>query len=113
MAGDEKRTLADFQGGWIVGNFSPALIQNTDIEIGVKFFLKGEIEPEHYQLESEEINLVVSGSCRLNGHILTKGDILRVPPRVSGDFEALSDMTMVVIKSPSLPKDKRLGRYEK
>ena len=109
----EQLKLEDFIGGWIVGNFSPCVFSSSEIELGVKRFSAGEIEQEHYQLHATEVTLVVEGHCILAGKRLGPGDILVIPPNVSGSFRALTDVTLVVVKSPSIPADKVIGRISK
>jgi hypothetical protein len=101
--------LAEFTGGWVVGNFDPSLFKNQHVEVAVKHYLKGEIEPEHYQRTATEYTILVSGSCRLGGAILLDGQIAVIEPLEPASFEALTDCSLVAIKSPSIPEDKVLG----
>ena len=105
----EKARLKDFPGGWIVGHFSPSVLRSDDVEVAIKFYKAGETEPEHFQETATEITVVLKGRCMLNGELLAAGDLLSVPPAISGSFEALTDVQIVAIKSPSLAGDKILG----
>lgn len=108
MSGIEKFLLSDFKLGWVVGNFSPALMNSDQVEVGVKYFKSGDIEPSHKQIVATELTVVVSGKIRMADKIFTQGDIVRINPGVYADFEALSDSALVCIKYPSLPNDKVL-----
>jgi len=104
-----RANLNEYNLGWFVGNFEPSILSTGNFEVAVKSFLKGDIEPLHHQRQAVEITLVVSGECRLAGELLCAGDILRIDPFEAGDFEAITDCTLVAVKTPSLPNDKVLG----
>lgn len=101
--------VEDFHGGWIVGNFQPSIIENTSMEVGVKHFHKGQSEEKHFQKIATEVTVVVSGVCRIGQQEFQAGTVIVVEPMEAVDFEALTDCTLVAIKSPSIPSDKILG----
>lgn len=101
--------IASFTGGWFIGNFDPAALQASEVEICLKRYRAGEREPEHFQMTVTEFTLVVAGSCRLGDWILKENEILEIPPMKSADFEALTDCVVVAVKTPSIPGDKVLG----
>ena len=101
--------ISDFPGGCFAGNFSPSLLPSREFEVGLKRFTKGQVEAEHFQEIATEITLVVEGTCLLAGRQLSDGDIAVIPPGISASFVALSDITLVVVKSPSIPSDKIIG----
>lgn len=98
--------IEDFVKGWIVGDFAPSLHQNSDFEVGVKFFKQGEVEAPHKQLIATEITVVVEGKIKLGGSIFQRGDVISIPPHEVAGFESLTDSSLVCIKFPSLPNDK-------
>ena len=99
--------ISDFTKGWLVGSFDPAIIKNEDIEVGLKYYIKGDYEPRHVHKLTAEYTVLVRGEIRMNGEKYCQGDIVKVPPGVSTDFEAISDEVItLVIKSPSIPSDK-------
>ena len=98
--------IEDFSKGWVVGNFSPSLHRNSNFEVGVKFFIKGDVESAHKQLIATEITIVIDGSIRLGELVFGRGDIILINPEEVADFEALSDASLVCIKFPSIPNDK-------
>lgn len=108
MSGIEKFSLNDFKLGWVVGDFSPSLMKSDQVEVGVKYFKSGDVEPSHKQIIATELTVVVSGTIRLADETYTQGEIVRIEPGVFADFEALTDVALVCIKYPSLPNDKVL-----
>ena len=108
MSGIDKFLLSDFKLGWVVGNFSPSLMKSEHIEVGIKYFKMGDVEPSHKQLIATELTVVVSGTVRLAEKEYNQGEIVRIDPGVFADFEALTDAALVCIKYPSLPNDKVL-----
>jgi hypothetical protein len=108
----QKSKLADYPGGWIIGNFYPAIFNNPHLEVCIKSFSAGEGEPLHYQLTATELTVVVSGECRLGDELLQAGDLLVVPPMLSCDFLAITDCVVVGVKWPSKTNDKQIGSAE-
>ena len=108
MPGIQKFLLEDFKFGWIVGDFSPSLMKSDQVEVGIKYFSAGDLEPSHKQIVATELTIVVSGTIRLADKTYTQGEIVRIDPGIFADFEAISDTTLVCIKYPSLPNDKVL-----
>lgn len=103
-----KSNLSEYKNGWLLGNFSPALIQTSDFEVCVKTFKLGDRESSHYQLIATEITVVLSGRIRMGKILLNEDEILVVEPGEIVDFEALTDCKVLGIKFPSLPEDKVL-----
>jgi len=104
-----KSNLSEYKNGWLLGNFSPAVIQTYDFEVCVKTFKLGDRETSHYQVIATEITVVLSGRIRMGEILLTEDEILVVEPGEIVDFEALTDCKVLGIKFPSLPEDKVLA----
>lgn len=102
-------TLADFKSGWLVGMFEPSVLNTELFEFGVKHFREGEIEPDHYQLSSWELSVVVVGRCRIGSTILESGEAMLIEPREVAGFQAISNCSIAVLKWPSIPGDKVLA----
>lgn len=102
----EKYKVSDFFKGWIVGDFSPSLHRNSDFEMAVKFFNKGDVEPAHKQIIATEITVVIEGEIRMGSSFFARGDIISIPPNEVADFESITDSSLVCIKFPSIPNDK-------
>ncbi len=103
-----KEEISRFTGGWFLGNFSPAITQMSEVEVGVKYFKKGDREASHKQNISTEITVIHTGIVRIGDMELCQGDILVIPPGEYADFEALSDGSLTCVKFPSIPSDKIL-----
>ncbi len=103
-----KSTLGEYKGGWLLGNFTPSIIQTRDFEVCVKNFIAGDKESAHYQVIATEVTVILSGKVRMGQYFLEENEILVVEPGEIVDFEALTDCKVLGIKFPSLPKDKVL-----
>lgn len=103
-----KHDLNTFFKGWVIGNFIPSLYKNDLVEVSVKKFFMGEIEPRHKQIIATELTIVVAGQIRMNNFFYSENDIIEILPGESADFEAITDSTLVCIKFPSIPDDKVL-----
>lgn len=94
--------------GWFVGNFDPSVL-NTDVaEVGVKTYAAGSVEARHVHKVAPEVTLILSGEARMNEEIYQAGDIVLIEAGEDTDFEALTDVTTVVVKVPSVKGDKYL-----
>lgn len=104
-----KSHLSEYKNGWLLGDFSPAVIQTNDFEVCVKTFKVGDRETSHYQIIATEITVVLSGKVRMGEILLVEDEILVIEPGEVADFEALSDCKVLGIKFPSVPQDKVLA----
>ena len=104
-----KSNLSEYKNGWLLGNFSPAVIHTSDFEVCVKTFKVGDREISHYQVIATEITVVLSGRVRMGEILLAEDEILVIEPGEIADFEALTDCKVLGIKFPSLPEDKVLA----
>lgn len=95
--------------GWFVGNFEPSLIKTTEVEVGVKNYLKGDKEETHYHKVATEITVIISGQVIMNGKCYSSGDIVIVEPYVATNFEALENTITTVVKIPGANNDKFEG----
>ncbi len=98
--------LDKFIKGWLVGDFEPSLIKSKDIEVGIKFYKKGDIESNHYHKIATEYTVVVSGVVKMMDTIFRQGDIAIVEPNVCNQFECIENACVVVFKTPSVVGDK-------
>lgn len=105
----EKAKLDQMIKGWFVGDFSPTILKTQDVEVGVKLYKAGDKEARHYHKVATEITVVLSGAVRMNGATYSSGDIIKLSPMESSDFEALEDTTTVVVKHPGAINDKYMG----
>lgn len=93
-------------GGWYVGNFENAAYKTKSAELSFKVHKKGEIWDWHYHEHLDEINLIVSGSMRIQGKKLSSGDIFILEPMEIADPEFLEDCQIVCLKLPNITNDK-------
>lgn len=102
----KQYNLKDFTNGWIIGNFSPAIYKNENLEIAIKFFKLGEREDYYMQLKATEITVVVKGEIEINNKTFIEGSIIEVPPNEPANLNCLKDSILICVKYPSLPNDK-------
>lgn len=98
--------LESFERGWVVGNFSPTLLQTNDFEVAVKSYVSGDYEARHVHKIATEYSIVVTGKYRMNDTVLEAGDIVTLTPGVDADFLCLEPGKVAVIKVPSVANDK-------
>jgi len=109
----ERANVADFVGGWFIGDFHPTMLSTEKFEVCLKRYAKGEREPLHHQRLATEFTIVISGRCRIGPHELEPDDILRVDPLEAAAFEALTDVVLVAVKAPSITSDKKFGEPQR
>ncbi len=99
--------LRDFTRGWICGNFKPSLNQ-TNYEIGFKYYLAGDYEKSHKHMLSDEITIVLLGEVEMNGTKYIEGDIVTQEKGEYTDFLAISERVITAVWRPdgSFPNDK-------
>ena len=98
----------EYTKGWLVGNFEPSLINSKDIEVGLKYYRKGDKESKHVHKIITEYTIVVSGKIKMNDEVYIEKDIVTILPNVPTNFESLEDSITLVIKTPSIPSDKHI-----
>lgn len=100
--------IKDFVKGWIIGGFQLSIFQTKEFEIAYKTYKAGDKEAAHVHKIATEITLIATGSVRMNGVGYQEGQIIETEPGEATDFEALTDCSTVVIKTPSVAGDKYL-----
>lgn len=96
----------NFYKGWVVGNFTPSLIPDADITVGILHCEKGHQADGHYHKLHTEYNIIVSGQAQIDGNIYKAGDIFVYEPMDRSNVMYLENTTLVVIKYPSVNGDK-------
>jgi hypothetical protein len=56
-----------------------------------------------------EFTIIVDGVVEMNNKTYIKDDIIKIEQNESTDFECLTDVTTVVIKTPSIDNDKYIN----
>jgi quercetin dioxygenase-like cupin family protein len=102
----EVSKLDDMFKGWFIGNFEPTIHATNDVEVGIKKYKAGEYEGKHFHKIATEYTVIVTGKVRMSGIEYSDGDVLTIKPGVVTDFEALTDVTTVVVKLPGANNDK-------
>ena len=104
--------LANMVRGWFVGDFAPSVLNTGDFEVAIQRYSAGDKEPLHHHRIATEITVVLAGRARMFGRDWSDGDIITIKPGEATAFEALTDVTTVVVKSPSAKGDKYLGCFQ-
>ena len=98
--------LKNMKHGWLVGDFTPSVFKNKNVEVGVKYYLAGDKDPLHVHRRTWEITVIVEGKVLMAGKVLNKGDIILLEPGDESSFEAIENSALTVVKYPSIPSDK-------
>jgi len=98
--------LEDMTKGWFVGDFDPVVLRTKDAEVALKNYEAGATEARHMHKVAPEVTLIAKGRVRMNQVEYSEGDIILIDPGEATDFEALTDVTTVVVKVPSVAGDK-------
>lgn len=98
--------LTDMEKGWFVGPFTPTVLHTDAFECAVKRYAAGTREARHVHRVATEITVIVAGRVRMNGVEHGPDSIVRVEPGTATDFEALTDVVTVVVKTPAAREDK-------
>lgn len=101
-----QNNISFFTKGWLVGDFTPAIINSKDIEVGVKEYKAGTVEENHVHKITSEYTVVLFGVISMLGEEYQKGDIVFVPANTPNQFVSITDSMVLVIKTPSIPNDK-------
>ncbi len=102
----EHYNLNDFFKGWIIGDFKPTLLNTTDFEIAIKRYKAGDTETTHHHKVATEYTIIVSGEVLMNMVKFKENDIIVLHPGLATDFQCLTDVITVVVKTPSVKGDK-------
>lgn len=98
--------LDDMVKGWFVGDFSPAALRTAAAEVAVKSYKAGDREDRHLHKIAVEVTVVLNGTVEMCDRRLGPGDIIKLSPGEATAFSAVTDVTTVVVKLPSVTGDK-------
>jgi len=98
--------MKDMKGGWFIGDFEPVAYRSDSFEVGYAQHKKGDKWDTHYHKESDEINYMIKGEMLMQGKKITKGDIFILKKYEVADPVFLSDVEVIVVKTPSSKNDK-------
>jgi hypothetical protein len=98
--------INDMVNGWFIGDFTPSVLRTRDFEIAHHFY-KAEFQGEpHIHKQAIEINYIVKGMVKVGGEILSNGQMFIFYPYQYEKVVYLADTDLMVIKTPSIPRDK-------
>lgn len=98
--------IKHFTKGWLVGDFLPCLFNSKDVEIGIKYYKKGDRDENHYHKIATEYTIVIFGEVKMRNQTFVSGDIVMIEPNMENQFDCMEDACVVVIKTPSVIGDK-------
>jgi hypothetical protein len=102
----EKFSLEDMVKGWFVGDFEPTIIKSDQFEVAVKRYNAGDYENYHHHKIATELTVIIEGEVEMNGIHFKKNDIIKINANEITDFKCITDVTTVVVKTPSVKNDK-------
>ena len=97
---------AQFSHGWFVGDFEPAAYRTKDFEVAYKIHRAGEYWAPHYHAVADEINYLITGTMETNGIRLEAPCVFVIPKGEISRPVFITDVSLIVVKMPSLPGDK-------
>ena len=95
-----------FTRGWIIGNFDPAIIKTTELEIGILDLKAGDKGDFHWHEHHTETNIILSGAAKIGNQLYSEGDIFIFEPFEKSNVEYTKDTKLLVIKNPAIKGDK-------
>lgn len=98
--------LSDMKNGWFIGDFEPAVFKNKNFEVGFHQHKKNDITKNHYHKNSTEFNVIIKGKMKVNGLILSTGDIFVFEPYTISESFFLEDTELIVVRNGSGVNDK-------
>lgn len=100
--------VKDFTKGWMIGDFEPSVLRTNCFEFARQFHPKGFVGQRHVHDQSTEYNYIASGRLLASGKELSKGDMFIYAPGEVSEVTFLEDTDTIIIRTPSIPTDKRL-----
>ena len=98
--------IQKYTRGWVVGDFTPSILNTKDFEVGILKHSKGEKWPKHYHVKADEYNILLDGKMIIQGRELNAGNIFIIEKMEIADPVFLEDCRVLVMKVPSVPDDK-------
>lgn len=95
-----------FKGGWFVGDFDDTAYRTRDFEVAYKTHHAGEYWAPHYHKVADEINYLISGKMEISGKQLEAPCVFVIPKNEVSVPIFHTDVSLIVVKTPSVPGDK-------
>ncbi|MBU89057.1 MAG: hypothetical protein CMA57_01480 [Euryarchaeota archaeon] len=102
----KQANIADFKAGWFVGDFQPSIFKNPFFEVAHHKHKKGCETFPHFHKVTNELNYIVSGELKVDGMLMSAGDMWIYEPNEVSDVEFLADSELIIVRWPSIPSDK-------
>ena len=96
----------DYTRGWLIGNFTPSIENNKNVELGYLFHEKKSKWDYHYHKESIEINILINGRIVINNNEYNENDLFIINKNIISCPIFQTDCELICIKIPSVPHDK-------
>lgn len=100
--------IKNYKNGWFIGDFFPSIFKNQFFEVGHHIHKKNEQTFPHYHSYTTELNYIIKGKLNVSGNILNEGDIWIYESNEISDVKFLEDSEIIIIRWPSIPKDKTI-----
>ena len=100
--------INDMRGGWFVGDFEPSVFKNPFFEVAHHQHKKGDPHQRHTHKVTTELTYIIEGEVMVSGKHLKGGDMWTYGKNEISDVECLTDVSLVVVRWPSIPSDKYL-----
>ena len=95
-----------YPGGWLVGDFSPALVKTEALEVGIKEISAGTIGDGHYHKKGDEYTIILRGEAIDKGISYKEGDIILLCKNEKNFTNFIKDSLILSIKTISDTGDK-------
>lgn len=102
----QVKAISDFHRGWFIGDFEPSVLRTAGFEVGYLTHKKGEYWAPHYHAIATEINYLIRGKIGFADKIIEAGSVFVFEPNEVAAPVFLEDCELIVVKTPSCPKDK-------
>tara|TARA_R110000824_G_scaffold203721_1_gene388337 strand:- start:291 stop:614 length:324 start_codon:yes stop_codon:yes gene_type:complete len=100
------KKMSNMIRGWFIGDFKPSILRTDKFEVGILTHKKGEYWPPHFHKEAIEYNVLLEGKMKVQETIINTEDIFIFKKGEIADPEFLEDCKVLVVKVPSIPRDK-------
>lgn len=98
--------IKDYIKGWFVGDFDKSIFRTDLFEVAHHFHKKNDPTFPHYHKLTTELNYIVNGELMVSGKHLKNGDMWIYEANEISDVEFLTDTNLIIVRWPSIPKDK-------
>lgn len=99
--------------GWICGQFFPenSLLKTNNFEVKYGQLYPGDVEPEHYHPQGEELFIIIKGKVKIvidgEEYIFKKGDFVFEKAKTHEAIaEVLEPTIFIAVRTPSIPDNK-------